>query len=322
MKHAELKAWAGEVGSLVRNYVERGVAPLLARLEALEQREVPPSRDALLAAMGELVAVNVAREVARVDARVAQVEARAPVPGPPGEPGEPGTAGKDGVDGVGVNGKDGRDGIDGKSVTLEELVPALLPPLETRLGAFELEVERRVQARVERVLASLPAPRDGRDGVNGRDGKDGVDGKAGRDGVDGKDGVGINGKDGRDGVDGVGFDDLTVDYDGERSLVLRFTRGAHVREFPLVLPVLIERGVWHAARYARGDTVSHGGSIWIAQKDTDAEAKPGDSDQWRLAVKKGRDGRDGAKGDKGEPGTAGRPGRDLTNLGADGSKWS
>jgi hypothetical protein len=39
-----------------------------------------------------------------------------------------------------------------------------------------------------------------------------------------------------------------------------------------------------------GDAVSHGGSLFIAQGDTNA--KPGKSDDWRLAVKRGADGRD------------------------------
>jgi hypothetical protein len=39
-----------------------------------------------------------------------------------------------------------------------------------------------------------------------------------------------------------------------------------------------------------GDSVSHGGSSFIAQVNT--SAKPGKSDDWRLAVKRGNDGRD------------------------------
>jgi hypothetical protein len=47
--------------------------------------------------------------------------------------------------------------------------------------------------------------------------------------------------------------------------------------------------------YRKGDGVTWGGSFWIAQKDA-PEGRPGLSDDWRLAVKKGRDGRDGRDG--------------------------
>ena len=39
------------------------------------------------------------------------------------------------------------------------------------------------------------------------------------------------------------------------------------------------------------------------------------------AARDGRDGRDGKDGAKGDPGPQGKAGRDLTQLGADGSKW-
>ena len=63
----------------------------------------------------------------------------------------------------------------------------------------------------------------------------------------------------------------------------------------------IDRGVWRDGAYKDGDAVSHGGSIWIAQQDT--ETKPDSVDShWRLAVKRGRDGKDGKPGERGERG--------------------
>lgn len=48
------------------------------------------------------------------------------------------------------------------------------------------------------------------------------------------------------------------------------------------------RGVWQAAgRYRRGNFVSHDGSMWHA--NTDTCAKPGTSNDWSLAVKRGKD---------------------------------
>jgi hypothetical protein len=67
-------------------------------------------------------------------------------------------------------------------------------------------------------------------------------------------------------------------------------RGPRTKEWRFKAPVPIDRGVWTEQAYDRGDCASHGGSLWIAQRDT--RAKPGTSDDWRLACKKGRDGRD------------------------------
>lgn len=148
-----------------------------------------------------------------------------------------------------------------------------------------------------------------------RDGRDGVPGVPGRDGNNGKDG-----EHGSNGADGLGFDDLTMDYDGERGLTLRFTQGESVKEFPLTLPIPLDRGQFKSdADYVRGDTTTYGGSLWIAQKSTGD--RPGTSDAWRLAVKCGRDGKSGKDGERGEPGKDGRAGKDLTQIGLDGAKW-
>ena len=62
----------------------------------------------------------------------------------------------------------------------------------------------------------------------------------------------------------------------------------------------LDAGVWTEERgYVAGDTVSHGGSLFIAQIAT--TAKPGKSDDWRLAVKRGADGRDYRPEDKRAP---------------------
>ncbi len=42
--------------------------------------------------------------------------------------------------------------------------------------------------------------------------------------------------------------------------------------------------------YKDGNAVTFGGSIWIAKADT--ETAPGKSEDWQLAVKRGRDGKD------------------------------
>lgn len=84
------------------------------------------------------------------------------------------------------------------------------------------------------------------------------------------------------------------------------------------LDFLWREWVRQGVKYLEGDGVTWGGSFWIAQKDT--ATKP-DGGEWRLAVKKGRDGKDGLAGERGEKGLPGPAGRDLTQIGADGSKW-
>jgi len=105
--------------------------------------------------------------------------------------------------------------------------------------------------------------------------------------------------------DGLGFEDMTVETDGDRGCVLRFERGDLKKEFTLSFPMVLDRGVWREQGYAKGDGTTYGGSFFIAQRATEAHEKPGNSDGWRLAIKKGRDGRDGAPGKPGERGPKG-----------------
>lgn len=91
-----------------------------------------------------------------------------------------------------------------------------------------------------------------------------------------------------------GIDDIDIEYDGERTLSVVIVKRGREKCKSFTMPALLDRGVYReATAYQRGDCVTWGGSMWIAQKDTDA--KPGEGDGWRLAVKRGRDGKD-AKG--------------------------
>ena len=125
----------------------------------------------------------------------------------------------------------------------------------------------------------------------------------------------------KDGKDGFGLDDFDATLmDDGRTVQLSFTRGDVAEVYELGFPVTIDRGVYVAGKsYEKGDGVTWGGSWWIAQRDTDA--KPETSDDWRLAVKRGRDGKSGDPGKKGDPGEPGRNGRDLTQIGPGGEKW-
>lgn len=198
-------------------------------------------------------------------------------PGVAGEPGPQGAQGERGPQGEpGRDGKDGRDGADGKSITVEDLEPVI----ESKMAAWALDFERRAQDILQRAIDRIPAPKDGRDGRDG-----------------------INGKDGRDAFE---LEDFEAEQDADGRVVLRFVRGDFRREFTLRLPMFVDRGVYQAGeRYERGNGVTWGGCFWLAQKDA-PEGKPGESADWRLAVKKGRDGKDGIRGEKGDKGDPGK----------------
>jgi hypothetical protein len=195
------------------------------------------------------VAAYVSKTLEPLNEKLAELEARKPEKGERGEAGETGPAGRDGE-----RGPAGQDGVGEK-------------------GA------------------------DGADGRNGLDGKDGIDGRDGRDGLPGLQGEkgerGSDGKDGRDGIDGkdgLGFDDLSMEYDGVRGFTLKFVRGSEEKLFAFSLPVPVYRGVFKEGdEYAKHDTATWGGSVWMAKADT--TNKPGQSDDWQLMVKQGGEGK-------------------------------
>jgi integrin beta 3 len=148
-------------------------------------------------------------------------------------------------------------------------------PARTLVDAIKGYIDPALDELHKRI-DSVPAVRDGRDGRDGAKGEDGQ-----------------NGRDGAAGQDGLGFDDLSVEHDGERTVILRFARGDQAKEFPVVFPVPIYRDVYRPEKsYVRGDVVTFGGSMWHCNAAT--EDKPGDgSAAWTLAAKRGRDGRNG-----------------------------
>lgn len=305
----EIAALMRSVAAVVKEHVGSAVAVVTQRMDLLERRigDIPAGPQGEPGPAGKDGAPGVAGE-----------------PGPQGAPGEPGPQGEPGQDG-----KDGRDGADGKSITVDDMAPVL----ESKMAEWALDFERRAQDVLQRAIDRMPAPKDGRDG---RDGKSvtldevrplidagmaawaldferraqdilqrAIDRmpvpKDGRDGVDGKDGI-----DGKDGRDALELEDLDVQQDADGRVVLRFVRGELQREFRLKLPVFVDRGVYKTGeQYERGNGVTWGGCFWIAQKDC-PEGRPGESTDWRLAVKKGRDGKDGQRGEKGDKGDPGK----------------
>jgi hypothetical protein len=294
------KAFGVEIVGVVKSHVERTVAPLLAKIDALEKqiREMPVPKDGIdgKSITFDDVAPMIAEEVVKAVGQLRIPE-------------------------------------DGKSIepaAVQAMVDAAVaakPPAEKGKDADPAETAAMIKAEVERAVAALPAPQDGKsvtlddlrpviaeavaaipvpkDGQPGKDGRDGLDvvkfirDERGhlngilRDGttVDlgeyvGKDGApGIAGK---DGIDGVGFDDMSCEIRDD-GVYLVWEKGEVVKEARLPIPM--DRGVYKEGQtYRAGDAVTWGGSLWIAQGET--TEKPDLSKDWRLSVKRGRDGKD------------------------------
>ena len=163
------------------------------------------------------------------------------------------------------------------------MIPAPQYTLHEAIGVC-LALCQRALSEV-RALVPMPGPR----GERGEQGKQGPQGERG-----------IKGEPGRNASDLTFLQDYVVEQvgraiktasvttaDGGRTL--RWAIGETVHEIKTA--IVLDAGVWkEGTTYAAGDGVTLGGSFFIAQADT--TAKPGKSDEWRLAVKRGTDGRD------------------------------
>lgn len=116
----------------------------------------------------------------------------------------------------------------------------------------------------------------------------GPQGPAGKDGQDGRDG--------KDGADGFGLEDFSVDFDGDRTMLLKFERGELKKTWPIQLPYMKFEGLHQVGRaYVKGDVVMHGGHMWFCHA-VSTTAKPGETKDWQLCVQRGRDGKAGRDG--------------------------
>jgi hypothetical protein len=173
-----------------------------------------------------------------------------------------------------------------------------LPPIPSA-AELELSMRDRIEP-VTKTLATLSerlavvetrAPMPGPPGSNGLDGKDGKDGA-----------------NGTNGADGMGWDDLSVKHDGERTFTFQMFKGDRVKDAgTFTLPVQLYRGVYTEGRtYEPGDIVSYGGSTYHCKKATvlrpdavsldSATGTPkGEQgrDFWTMVVRAGREGRPG-----------------------------
>lgn len=252
MKKSDIEAVVRGVLDAVKETIQATKQDIGARFEALEQRAPVPGPKGDAGQNG--------RDAEPLDtaAIVAEVVKQIPTPkdGAPGKDGAKGDAGP-----AGDLGPKGEPGADGKSVTIEELIPALMPILKSMQAEWALDFERRAQAVFQKAIDAIPIP-----------------------------------KDGKDGVDGLGWDDLVVEYDDKRTFGIKLIRGDVEKSTGLIkMPIVLDAGFWREGmKLEKGDGVTHGGSYWIAQEDTDTKPELGNA-AYRLCVKRGRDGKDMAR---------------------------
>lgn len=323
----------GARGADGKSVAPADLEPIVVALVAKAVAEIPKPRDGTNGRDGrDGTSVPIETVTTLVNAEVARAVAALPKPadGKDGKDGAPGKDGRDGFDGVkgdrgadglngkdgkdgapgrdgmngrdgkdGVNGKDGAPGKDGETPTVErmdvvDLIKAdkemvallrgergergpegqrgeagasvtqeqLREVVEMRFAAWALDFEHRAQQHQRDALALVPLPRDGTDG--------------------------------RDGRDGAGVDDIDIDADliNDRTVVITLRSGERTVRRQFTLPIPLDAGVWKQGAFVRGDVVSFGGQAYVAQRAT--SAKPGESSDWRLMVRRGKDGKDAA----------------------------
>ena len=217
----------------------------------------------------------------------------------------------------GKDGKDGADGKDGKSFTVDEAQPLIDQAVAL--------IRENAEKAIEKAVAAIPVPKDGRDGIDGKDGKDGEKGEKGEDGtgmadllID-RDGVliatytdgrmkslgqvvGKDGKDGVDGKDGIGLDSFEIEYlPDTHEISIKAQAGIRTKEVRYPAGGIQGKGYWReGTKAAGGEAWVHDGSLWVAKADT-TEKPSTQSETWFLAARKGRDGERGAKGKDATP---------------------
>jgi hypothetical protein len=140
------------------------------------------------------------------------------------------------------------------AITIEEFWPRL----EAAFAKWELDFDRRADAKFERAIDRLRQPADGEDGK-----------------------------------DGGSVEDFDIAIDG-RNLTVTMKIGERVEQRTGRIDVPLYRGVYQSGKqYEKGDIVTFGGSWFIAARDTTEKEKPEASAAWVLCVKRGRDGKDG-----------------------------
>lgn len=310
-----------EVIRAVRDFVERASATFASRLDVVEKRvaDLPAPERGEKGDRGETgEAGPVGRDGLQGPAGERGLDG---APGEKGERGEPGPAGRDGVDGA-----PGKDGAPGAAGDRGEKGVAGRDGIDGAAGLDGVAGERGEK---------------GDRGDSGPRGDRGEKGDAGRDGAEimpllsidpeksyGKGTWAVHrgglwlAREQTSGTDGwecivAGIDDIQLSLDADlRTVQLSITRSnGRVVTREVSLPAMIYRGIWAAEEaYAKGDTSTRDGSLWILVDQQQKGAPGTEGSGWRLAAKRGRDGKDGPRGDRGAPGRDGRDGMDRGGM--------
>lgn len=301
-----------EIGKAMGGIVREAVAPLLKRIEELEARQLErgekgengvDGKDGLSITLDD-VSPMINDVIAKAMAEIT------PIPGKDGE-----------------RGPQGQPGKDADPVAVSDIVSELLvaPELKTLVDLHVAEAvtsyfqenpvqhgkdaepvsDDQISKHVASYLADNP-PVPGKDGADGVGLAGAVINRSGELVVTKSNGesialgvvIGKDGDKGLDGKDGADFSDVELDYDGERSLIIRGKGGELVKR----LPIPIDRGYWREGmKSEKGDVVTQEGSAWIALKDTNTKPCRENADDWRMMARKGRDGAPGPAGKEYRP---------------------
>lgn len=219
-------------------------------------------------------------------------------PGPQGEkgaPGEQGPVGPQGLKGdMGPQGEKGADGLDGKDALEIQVAPDIDPHRRYARGTY---------ASFRGGLVRSVRPTDPLSSFDGD--------------------LALSGWQ----VITRGISDISVEVGDDLrtiTLSLSMTDGEKVVK-KATIPTMVYRSIWNPeTSYTQGDSVTYDGCVWVKRTfagQPDDNKRPGESNSWQLAVRKGRDGRNGKDGERGPAGPAGRPGRDLTQMTPDGTRF-
>lgn len=212
-----------------------------------------------------------------------------------------------------------KNGEPGKDADVDAVAEKLLPVIEKRLadavaalpapknGVDGQSIEpEKILAMVKQAVSEIREPQDGRDGSPGRDAAH-IDILPALDEkriypratfAQHKGGLWRSHKttEGMIGweciVNGVDTLEIRQSEDDPRQFVaITGLSDGRTKETPLYIPAVVDKGLYkEGVDYKKGDGVTWARHYWIARTDT--KAKPDYGDDWRLAVKSGRDGKD------------------------------
>lgn len=248
-----------EFGKAMAAIVNEATAPLVKRIEELEAREIPSPEPA----DPEEVADRVVSRLLDSDRLRTLANAQA-------------------TEAVIEYFKEHpvKDGEDGDSVTDDQVTKAVArylrenPPskgedgksvtledvslfLDAAIAKHVLDFERRANETLAKAIDKIPEPKDGRDGVD--------------------------------------LTELSVDFDGERTVTVKGRTGEVTKR----VPVPLWRGYWSPDVVAeKSDILTHNGTAYIAIVDN-PKCEPGVGKydhEWKVFTRKGRDGKDGRNG--------------------------